>query len=360
MKKVNAFMRIGVCGHFGEGKHLANGQTIKTKIVTEALRNVYGTQAIITVDSHGGAKAIPRIVADSVSMFRRCDQVVMMLGMKGLTVCTPIYSVCRKLFRRRVHYVVIGGWIDRYVQEHPMLGRMLRELDGVYVETMAMRHALEGLGFTNVEVMPNFKDIRIVSVEEARMNAGTEPYRLCTFSRILKEKGIEEAAKAVMNANEQLGRQAFSLDIFGQVEPGYAQRFEELQKTFPEYIRYQGLVSYNQCTDVLKRYFALLFPTYYDGEGFAGTLIDAMSAGVPAVASDWKYNGEIVKDGVNGKLLRGCFQEGNGGLTNILTQQLIQMANDPDAWNAMRSGACEEAVRYRPDTVIKILTKRFV
>ena len=65
--------------------------------------------------------------------------------------------------------------------------------------------------------------------------------------------------------------------------------FNELKSTFPSYIKYGGLVPFDKSVEVLKNYFALLFPTYYEGEGFAGTLLDAMAAGVPVVASDWRY-----------------------------------------------------------------------
>lgn len=58
------------------------------------------------------------------------------------------------------------------------------------------------------------------------------------------------------------------------------------------------MVSFEKTVIVLKGYFALLFPTYYKGKGFAGTLIDAFSVGVPVIASDWKYNAELVNENV--------------------------------------------------------------
>jgi glycosyltransferase involved in cell wall biosynthesis len=58
-----------------------------------------------------------------------------------------------------------------------------------------------------------------------------------------------------------------------------------MQKRFPEYVVYGGVVPFNKSVEVLKDYFAVLFPTYYEGEGFAGTIIDAHSAGVPIIAS---------------------------------------------------------------------------
>ena len=78
--------------------------------------------------------------------------------------------------------------------------------------------------------------------------------------------------------------------------------FDELKDSFSACVHYGGLVPFYKSVEVLKNYFALLFPTYYEGEGFAGTLIDALAAGVPVIASDWRYNPEIVEDGMTGKI----------------------------------------------------------
>ena len=54
--------RVAVIGHFGIGLNLANGQTIKTKIITEELEK-YCNQKAMIVDTHGGIKAIfPTII----------------------------------------------------------------------------------------------------------------------------------------------------------------------------------------------------------------------------------------------------------------------------------------------------------
>ncbi len=53
--------KICVCGHFGFGQNLLNGQTIKTKIVAEELDSVYGSENIIKIDTASGIKELPRI-----------------------------------------------------------------------------------------------------------------------------------------------------------------------------------------------------------------------------------------------------------------------------------------------------------
>lgn len=351
-------MKIGVCGHFGKGKNLANGQTIKTKIVTETLRHLYGSKNIYIVDSHGGAIHIPRIFTESFGMFRKCENIVMMLNMKGLLICSPVYYFYRFLFQRNVHFVVIGGWLPVFLKKHAVTKYLLSHFDGIYVETDTMKQALDTMGFTNVLVMPNFKNINVVSAEEASV-LQYPPYKLCTFSRVMKEKGIEEAVQSVMEANGKLGYPAFELDIYGQIDSGYADQFEDLKKKFPEYIRYGGVIQFDACTDILKNYFALLFPTYYEGEGFAGTLIDAMSAGVPVVATDWKYNKEIVRDGITGKVLQKYPVDSTAQLIRQLTEQLISMAEKTEMWIRMRVSSRNEAEKYSPNEVIKVLTDRF-
>lgn len=112
----------------------------------------------------------------------------------------------------------------------------------------------------------------------------------------MKEKGIEDVVNAVKTVNEHFGRTVYTLDIYGQVDSAQTKWFNELQSIFPSYIKYGELVPVDKSVEVLKNYFALLFPTYYEGEGFAGTLLDAMAAGVPVIASDWRYNPEIMNE----------------------------------------------------------------
>lgn len=180
-----------------------------------------------------------------------------------------------------------------------------------------------------------------------------KPLPLCTFSRVMKEKGIEDAVYAVRTVNEHFGRTVYTLDIYGQVDSVQTEWFNELKSTFPSYIKYGGIVPFDKSVEVLKNYFALLFPTYYEGEGFAGTLIDALAAGVPVIASDWKYNNEVVKDGINGGLVEP---------KNIerLTKYLIKIANNPEPWLNMRQQCICDAHKYEPDNVIKILLQEII
>lgn len=335
--------RVAIIGHFGVGLDLANGQTIKTKIVTEEVEK-YCNEKVMIVDAHGGIKAIIPVILGSVKSLSQCQNVILMLTENGLKVSVPVLAFFNKFFHRRLHYVVIGGWLPEFLKKQQRLVKKLKSFHLIYVETYKMKKLLEEMGFSNVVVMPNCKRLEIVHEPEKCK----KPYKLCTFSRVMKEKGIEDAVKAVISANSQLGQEVYHLDIYGQVDLKQIEWFENLEKSFPSYIKYCGLVKFDKSVQTLKTYFALLFPTYYVGEGFAGTAIDAFSAGVPVLASNWKYNDEIIKEGING----GLFEAQN---IEELAMRLVDMAKKPEVWVSMRERCIIDAYTYKPENVMKIL-----
>ena len=344
--------KVCVMGHFGFGKDMLNGQTVKTKIVTTELEQQLGTDQVMKIDTHGGAKALPKISLRLLRAFRKCRNVIILPAHNGIRFFAPMCMAFNRIFRRKLHYVVIGGWLPEFLKKRKKLTKVLMSFDGIYVETNTMRKALEAQGFNNVYVMPNFKDLNILKESELVYHH-TEPYRLCTFSRVMKEKGIEDAVYAVRTVNEHFGRTVYTLDIYGQVDSVQTEWFNELKSTFPSYIKYGGLVPFDKSVEVLKNYFALLFPTYYEGEGFAGTLIDALAAGVPVLASNWKYNNEVVKEGINGGLFEPKDIEG-------LTKYLIEIASNPEPWLNMRQQCICDAHTYEPDNVMKTLLQEII
>lgn len=342
--------RVSVLGHFGEGAILLNGQTVKTKIITEELQNQLGQNQVLKFDTHGGWKTLLKAPLQVFSALKNSTNVLIFPAHNGLRVYAPLLAVQRWLFKnRKIHYVVIGGWLPQFLMKRKNLSGILKKFDGIYVETNTMKSALETQGFENIYVMPNCKKLTVLSENELVYPSGA-PYKLCTFSRVMKEKGIEDAVNAVMTANAALGFQAFSLDIYGQVDDAQFEWFASLQKKFPEYIRYGGVVPFDKSIDVLKDYFALLFPTYYEGEGFAGTLIDAYSAGVPVVASDWKYNSELVNADVG-----YIYPTGDQlAFVDILKATAI----NPTLLLCKKQSCLKETGKYKIDKVVKILLRQ--
>lgn len=335
--------KLCVIGHFSFNNELLNGQTIKTKIITTELETQFGDDEVVKIDTCRGKSRLLSTIFRTFNAMLSCKNVIMLPAQNGLKFFAPLLCLFKTFSKSKLHYIVIGGWLAEFIQNKPTLTKCLKKFDAIYVETNAMKQSLEKIGFDNIFVMPNCKELNILSEDEL-VYPVDEPLKLCTFSRVMKEKGIEDAVNAVKTVNSDLGKTAFCLDIYGQIDENQKEWFAKLSESFPDYVKYGGLVPYNESVNVLKNYFALLFPTHYDGEGFAGTIIDAYAAGVPVLASNWKYNSEVVDNNVTGIIY------------NNLPVSLLGIYKENIAWNNLKGNCLLAAHRFLPNNVLKILS----
>ncbi len=341
--------KVGVCGHFGFGKDFADGQTDKTKAVWRALTKTLGEDQVLALDTYGWKKNPVSLFVNCYKLIKKCENVIMLPASGGVNVFPALFEAMNRNFNRRLHYIVIGGWLPEKLSSNTKLLSRISKLDKVYVELQPMREALLNLGLKNVIYMPNFRETHSLTEKEL-VYSDNEPYRLCTFSRVARSKGIEEAVEAVRTANRALGRVAFTLDIFGRVDLEYAADFEKLRAGFEPFIQYKGCIDTDLSTDVLKVYYALLFPTVYPGEGFAGTVIDAFSAGVPVIATDWNYNSHIIRKGVDGIIYA---PQDKAALSRILADA----AKNPQLLSKMKPECLKRAGHFDADKGVKILLR---
>ena len=329
--------KVGIIGSFDLNTFDHGGQPVKTRQVYYELR-----KAIVEMFKTGKVK----ILCNCIRSFFKCKNIIMLPAHNGLLVLTPLLSSLNKFANKKLHYVVIGGWLPEYLDNHNKLASMLRRnFLKIYVETDGMKKKLEDREFKNVTVMPNFKNL---SINNELTFSKEKPYKFCTFSRVSYKKGIEDAINAIKIINDEKEEIYCSLDIYGQVDPDYKHTFEEIKKDFPEYIRYCGCVDAQKSGEILKSYYALLFPTFYDGEGFAGTIIDAFAAGIPVIASDWRYNAEIVEHMETGLVYP---------YKNVkeLEKSILILINDATLVEKMKQNCVKEAKNYLPEKVINIL-----
>lgn len=163
-----------------------------------------------------------------------------------------------------------------------------------------------------------------------------------------RAKGIGDAVKAVNEFNRKYDLPIYSLDIYGQIDDGDLEWFNDIKKDFPYYIKYKGLVPFNKSTEVVSAYYALLFPTFYEGEGFAGTILDAYASGVPVIASDWRYNSEILEDGKTGLIFK------THNIDDLIGKLEFAYKNTRE-WNEYKINTVCEAKKYLPNNVVKMI-----
>lgn len=345
-------MKIGILGHFGEGTNLLNGQTVKTKIITEELQKQLGQDQVLKIDTHGGWKTLLKAPFQVFYALKNSTNILIFPAHNGLRVYAPLLSFVKRFFKKRkIHYVVIGGWLPQFLIQRKHLSKILKKFDGIYVETNTMKSSLEVQGFKNVYVMPNCKKLTVLSENELVYPSGV-PYKLCTFSRVMKEKGIETAVSIIKKVNDRLGYIAYSLDIYGQVDTAQTEWFETLKNQFTNYIRYCGCVDSDQSVEVLQQYFALLFPTHFYTEGIPGTIIDAYAAGIPVISAKWESFSDVVDEGITG--FGYDFDD-----ADQLERILLEVAQKPNVLLGMKENCIRKAKDYIPESAIQIMTEKF-
>lgn len=340
--------RICVCGAFRLWDVPKGGQEVKTCILADALEAKYGK--IYRIDTLAKNSRIKMPFLLLLAMIT-CTDVVILPAHNGLVVLSKLLSKLNKLFHRRLHYSVIGGWLQDLLPNHLDVMKALHDFTGIYVETKTMMDALQKLGFTNVYVVPNCKPLSIIKKNDLETSY-SEPYKLVTFSRVTEKKGIGTAADIVMKLNKKYGRKVFTLDIYGPVDPGEDESwFAELRKSFTDAITYRGNAPFDKSVEILSGYFALLFPTQYFTEGIPGTIIDAYAAGVPVIASKWKSFADVVEEGITG--LGYDFNT-----TTDLEKIMEKIVTEPSIITNLKQGCVRKANDFLPQNAIKPLTNK--
>ena len=100
--------------------------------------------------------------------------------------------------------------------------------------------------------------------------------RIVYVSQIYKEKGIDILLKLSNRLPED-----YIIDVYGPIlDEKYSEDF------FREYrASYKGVLLPNEVVPQLSKYNIMVFPTYWDAEGYPGVIIEAMSLGMPVIST---------------------------------------------------------------------------
>jgi len=334
MKKVN---RILIIGHFGGNENFLDGQTIKTKLLYDELTQNTEWE-IYKVDTYLKNKRPLLLIYDSIKKLIQCNNIIVLLSSNGIKIYFPILYVFTILFNKNIFHDVIGGSLEYYVKRSPLLKLYMNSFRVNWVETEYLKNKLVNFKINNCNVLPNFKKLNILSEEDLNFSL-SEPYRFCTFSRVIFEKGIEDAIKVIEEINFENNKITCVLDIYGQIDEKYMDRFKSIIHLATPAINYKGSVPYDRSVETLRNYHALLFPTFWGGECFPGTFIDAFSAGLPIIATDWKSNSEIVVNNVNGIIY-------SSNIANNLKESIYSLINNPDHYVYLKRNSLKSAEFY--------------
>lgn len=341
---------IAIIGRIARDTELYDGQTVKTRVLYEELQKQYSDRVIYIVDTYQYKKHAAAVLKSTLYALRHSEAVIVMLSRNGRSLFVPVLLFFNLFFRRVYFHDVIGGAFPQELQGHSFLIWCMKHFRETWVETESMKEALGMHGINAVKVLPNFKNLPILKEEELPVKV-EKPCVFMTFSRVSEDKGITRAIHAVSRLNRRCGPGTAILHVYGQIEEEYTAVFMQLLMDYPNDVLYMGKADPKESVNILKLGFMLLFPSVYPGEGIPGTVIDAYAAGLPVIATDWHYNGELIRHGRTGYVYSWEKPE-------LLEEYMDYAVHHEEEVYGMRRFCIAEAKKYTPEAVMPYIINK--
>lgn len=343
--------RIGFVGLFNfnndKDSALGGGQLTKTRNIYKILTSKFKENQILTVDTYNWKQKKITLLQECFHIARKSDIVIIMPNKNGIKIILPIFGLLKMFFHYQIVYPVVGGWIVDLLNKNKYLIHWFKKVDYILPETKKLADQLKKYNRNKIEVMPVFSSRQPIDRIQS-ISRWSEPYVFCTFSRVLPQKGIDEAIKAINTINKIYGKVVCRLEVCGPIDEKYKEHYDKMFSKYTDTVRYKGILSNESLIETLSNYYMLLFPTFYEGEAFPATLCEAYMSGLPVIASDWKYNSELILNGVTGYL----FPVHD---VKQLMERIIFAIDNPKKIYELRNSCLKKGKTYLPENVTKNL-----
>lgn len=340
--------KVGIIGVEGTGGRFATGQAVKCRTLRKWFCGRYGEDQVLLGNIDSAKKHPLRVARNMLRVLKSCTNVVFMPG-QNIEIFAPVAHWFNKLYHRRILYIVTGGDLAEVIKRRPKLGKTIAHFEGVYVQSVKLRDELRQMGIPRAEYLPNCRDYVAAADFD---HYAQKPLRVCTYSRVTKEKGILDAIEICKKANALIGEKAFVLEVYGKMYDAFEPEFNQALADNPGLVTYGGVKESADTWATLHGCFAILFPTYFECECFAGTALDAFSARIPIIANDWLYNSEVIRSGVDGFIYP--FRDNDAA-----AELLVRLCREPQLYAHIQQGCEESAQRFSTDHVMGEFSKNF-
>lgn len=206
----------------------------------------------------------------------------------------PILWLWARLFKKKISYHFFGGNFHEQFEAFPkfyrnILKNTILNSDTVLFETLEMIKYFEDKGVKNSVWLPNSREP--ISGIIPRNNYSK---KFVFISRVIPQKGIEEILQTAKNLPDD-----YTIDIYGPIDD----RHYSSDLFVDSNAKYKGILAPSEVIQTLSKYDVLLLPSYFEGEGYPGIVIEALSLAIPVVTTNWKALPEIITNNHNGILI---------------------------------------------------------
>jgi len=285
-------------------------------------------------------------------LFKRDEKIIVGASSKLRLILIPYISFLTRFNSSRSILMPVGGKMADELKRLPefirdIYIRSLKDFDHVYVQSEKLKNDL--VEMTSLErsysYISNFKK----RPSEMPKFSYTNPddLELVYLGRMASRKGIFVLIDAFESLKDEMDIQLHFYGAF--LDDEERQKFLSLIKEHDN-IYYHGEIKPDEINQRIRDHDIFVFPTHHKGEGFPGVLLDAFFAGLPVIATDWRFNGEIIEDGVNGYLCEPKNPED-------LAEKIKKFHDDEELLEKISKNAWEMSEGYDVDEVVDDLIK---
>lgn len=165
-----------------------------------------------------------------------------------------------------------------------------------------------------------------VDVEKFIPSLNQEGY-LLYVGRLSYGKGLNDLLESAMQICKQYDLKLF---IVGKGELEKSLKNLVKSENLEKYVKFLGRIEQEELVKIYQNASIFVFPSHY--EGFPTVVLEAMSSGLPVVASDISAHKDFIEDGVNGFLVKK-------GSPVEITEKIILLNNNQNLRNQIGANA---------------------
>ncbi|MEM7133288.1 MAG: glycosyltransferase [Chloroflexota bacterium] len=293
-------------------------------------------------------------------MGSQADAILLFGSNQYLLSLTPLLVLLSRLLGKPCYVRSFGGSLDQFAENlHPLARAVMywgfRNAHGLLVETQLLYRYFAAISGIRTHHLTAYRPIsslegllapakraftQSMQSESGQSKPGQSTprqkrekpaLRLLFISWIREEKGVTALLQALqyLYREEEDGSEGASetqiretrfrsevndkersqhaapkiqCDLFGPIVHEYEEKFKsELAQT--PWASYCGILQNEDVLATMGAYDVLVFPTFYQGEGYPGIIVEAMIAGLPVVTTRFRSIPDMIEDQVNGLIV---------------------------------------------------------
>ena len=216
----------------------------------------------------------------------RVKHIALNLNEEELFLVAPIAIAFSKLFKKKVSVRIFGGNLDKLFSRHYLfklaIKCILKFSDIVFLQT---NNLLKTFPVENVCHLPTCRYIG----NNERVTGKRENFIF--VGHISEVKGVRIILDSLAILED------IWIDFYGPLVDFTSSDLNTKNSS------YKGIACADDIIKILSSYKFLVFPTFHDGEGYPGVIIESFAAGTPVISTNWRSVPELVVHGQNGFLV---------------------------------------------------------